>query len=222
MCGTLSRLASFNWNATIPLDGCGANLATKDDDMKTTVTGMFTDRNEAADAVREIKAMGLIADDISIITNKGETEGQRSSSRTTDGMSDGAGGGALIGGALGGGAGLLAGLGAIAIPGLGPVLGAGWLITTAVGAAVGATGGGLIGALVDAGVDNEDAQTYVEGIRTGGTLVSVRTADADVEAVKDIMTRYNGMARGRMAPTGGMRANEQRDRTTLRTSSNNT
>lgn len=190
--------------------------------MKTTVTGMFTDRNEAADAVREIKAMGLIADDISIITNKGETEGQRSSSRTTDGMSDGAGGGALIGGALGGGAGLLAGLGAIAIPGLGPMLGVGWLITTAVGAAVGATGGGLIGALVDAGVDNEDAQTYVEGIRTGGTLVSVRTADADVEAVKDIMTRYNGMARGRMAPTGGMRANEQRDRPTLRTSSNNT
>lgn len=187
--------------------------------MTTTVTGMFTDRNEAADAVRDIKAMGISADDVSIITNKGETQGQRSSTRTTDGTSDGAGSGALIGGAVGGGAGLLAGLGAIAIPGLGPLLGVGWLISTAVGAAVGATGGGLIGALVDAGVDNDDAETYVEGIRTGGTLVSVRTADADVEAVRDIMVQYNGMDRRRMA-SSGMRTNDQRDRPAFRTNNN--
>ena len=70
--------------------------------------------------------------------------------------------GAGIGGALGGGAGLLAGLGLLAIPGLGPVVAAGWLAATAVGAAAGAATGGIVGALVDAGVDREHADVYSE------------------------------------------------------------
>lgn len=164
--------------------------------MKTTVNGMFKNHNDAADAVREIKAAGVAQDEISIVTNKVADRGKmRGTAGTSDTVADGAADGALVGGALGGGAGLLAGLGAIAIPGLGPLLGAGWLISTAIGAAVGATGGGLIGALVDAGVDDHDAETYVEGIRSGGTLVSVRVQDADVSAVQAIMMQYNGMDR---------------------------
>ena len=63
----------------------------------------------------------------------------------------------------------------LAIPGLGPVVAAGWLAATALGAAAGAVAGGVIGALVDSGVPAEDAQVYAEAIRRGGTLVSVRT-----------------------------------------------
>jgi hypothetical protein len=80
---------------------------------------------------------------------------------------------------VGGGAGLLAGLGLLAIPGLGPVVAAGWLASTALGAVVGGTAGGLIGALTAAGVSKEDAQVYAEGIRRGGTLVTARVPDAD-------------------------------------------
>ncbi len=169
--------------------------------MTTTVNGLFDDRNDAASAVSEIKAAGISKDEISIVTNK--VDGQSAQRSAGDRMVDnnmaesGTGDGALIGGVLGGGAGLLAGLGTIVIPGLGPLLGVGWLITTAIGAAVGASGGGLIGALVGAGVDNDDAQVYVDRIRTGGTLVSVRVADADVDAIAAIMSKYNGIDRDR-------------------------
>ncbi len=165
--------------------------------MTTTVNGLFASRNDASEAVREIKAAGVPDAEISIVTNKVEGQGaQRSAKdRTVDNnmTESGVGDGAAIGGVLGGGAGLLAGLGAIVIPGVGPLLGVGWLVTTAIGAAVGASGGGLIGALVGAGVDNDDAQIYVDRIRSGGTLVSVRVSDAEVANVEAIMMKYKGL-----------------------------
>lgn len=171
--------------------------------MTTTVNGLFDNRNDAADAVRDIKAAGVPNGEISIVTNsvEGQSEQRSAGDRTVDNnmAESGAGDGAVIGGVLGGGAGLLAGLGAIVIPGLGPLLGVGWLITTAVGAAVGASGGGLIGALVGAGVDNDDAQIYVDRIKSGGTLVSVRVPDRDVAAVEAIMLKHKGLDRERMA-----------------------
>ena len=84
-------------------------------------------------------------------------------------------------------------MGVITLPGIGPVLGAGWLLATAVGAAVGASGGGVIGALIGTGVDKDDAKIYVDHIRSGGTLVAVRAADADVAKVEAIMRKYKGM-----------------------------
>ena len=101
---------------------------------------------------------------------------------TDDGVDDraeGAGKGAGIGAGVGGTAGLLAGLGLLAIPGLGPVVAAGWLAATAVGAAAGAATGGIVGALTEAGVSTEDAHSYAEGVRRGGTLVSARVAEAE-------------------------------------------
>ncbi|MGE0223896.1 MAG: PRC-barrel domain-containing protein, partial [Acetobacteraceae bacterium] len=99
--------------------------------------------------------------------------------------------GATAGAVLGGGAGLLAGLGALAIPGLGPVVAAGWLIATitgaGAGAAVGAAAGGIIGSLTDAGVSEREANVYAEGVRRGGTLVTVRTDDDHAVEVKKIM-----------------------------------
>ena len=59
------------------------------------------------------------------------------------------------------------------------VVATGWLATTAVGAAAGAATGGIVGALTEAGVSEEDAHVYAEGVRRGGTLVSARVADAD-------------------------------------------
>jgi hypothetical protein len=103
----------------------------------------------------------------------------------------------------------------------------GWLITTAVGTAVGASGGGLVGALVGAGVDNDDAQVYVERVRKGGTLVSARVADKSVAMVEAIMIKHKGLDQPRVvvaevAP--GERTVETRtttrtttDRPTLRT-----
>jgi hypothetical protein len=102
--------------------------------------------------------------------------------RDGDGVDDraeGAGKGAGIGAGVGGAAGLLAGLGLLAIPGLGPVVAAGWLASTALGAAAGAATGGVVGALTQAGISKEDAPIYAEGVRRGGTLVSARVPDVD-------------------------------------------
>ena len=91
---------------------------------------------------------------------------------------EGAGTGAGVGAAIGGAGGLLTGLGLLAIPGVGPVVAAGWLAATAAGAvagaAVGGATGGIIGALTESGVPEADAHVYAEGVRRGGTLVTAR------------------------------------------------
>ncbi|MCE9522647.1 MAG: hypothetical protein K8S25_09475 [Alphaproteobacteria bacterium] len=165
--------------------------------MTTTVNGLFDSRDYAAAAVRDIKLAGIPNDEVSIVTNKvdGQASQRTADDRTDDNGMTGTGttDGAAIGGVLGGGVGLAAGLGALTIPGIGPVLGIGWLVATAVGAAVGASGGGIIGALIGAGVDNDDAKIYVDRIRSGGTLVSVRVPDSDVHTIEAIMMKYKGM-----------------------------
>ena len=89
----------------------------------------------------------------------------------------------------GGVAGLLAGLGMLAIPGIGPVVAAGWLASTAAVAAVGGTAGGLIGALTQSGVDEREANAYAEGVRRGGTLVTARVPDTDRARYEAILDR---------------------------------
>ena len=174
--------------------------------MTTTVTGLFSNRESAADAVREIRAAGIPNEEISIVTNNVASEQNANPANTgtkdNNMAGSGAGDGAAIGGILGGSAGLMAGLGALTIPGIGPVLGVGWLLTTAIGTAIGASGGGLIGALIGAGVSKDDAQVYVDRLRKGGTLVSARVADENVPAVESIMTKYNGLEDRRVYADG--------------------
>jgi hypothetical protein len=103
------------------------------------------------------------------------------------GGDESAGKGAGIGAGLGGAAGLLAGLGLLAMPGLDPVVAAGWLVSTAVGAAAGAATGGPIEALTEAAVSEEDAHTYAEGVRRGGTLVTARVPESDRARFESIL-----------------------------------
>jgi hypothetical protein len=77
----------------------------------------------------------------------------------------------------------------MAIPGVGPVVAAGWLIATAAGAAAGGVTGGIIGALTQAGVSDEEAHVYAEGVRRGGTLVSARVSDADAARLEALLDR---------------------------------
>ena len=99
--------------------------------MAQTVTGLFDRYMDAAAAVRELEAAGVPHADISIVANNIVPVDR--DDRTSNAAAD-AGKGAGVGAAVGGGAGLLTGLGLMAIPGVGPVVAAGWLIATAVGA----------------------------------------------------------------------------------------
>ena len=153
--------------------------------MTTTISRLYDNYSDAERAVTRLEGAGVPHSDISIVSNNSDDWYGSSSGkvdRDRDGVDDraeGAGAGAGIGAGVGGAAGLLAGLGLLAIPGLGPVVAAGWLASTAVGAAAGAATGGIVGALTEAGVSNEDASRYAEGVRRGGTLVSARVADQD-------------------------------------------
>jgi len=161
--------------------------------MTRTLTGLYDSYDDAEATVRDLEAAGISSDHISLLANN---EGDRYTTRRKEGSEagPGAGIGAVGGAVVGGGAGLLAGLGMLAIPGVGPVVAAGWLVATAVGAvaggAVGGGAGGLIGAMVGNGVPEQDAHVYAEGVRRGGTLVTVRVDDAQVTTAEAILAEY--------------------------------
>lgn len=181
--------------------------------MSKTITRLFDSHTQAIQAVDQLERAGIDHDQISIVSNNtdnwhaghkhpGHTPAQAGAlgDRNGDGendVADGAGKGAATGGVIGGGAGLLAGLGMLAIPGLGPVVAAGWLAATAVGAAVGAVAGGatggLLGALKEAGHSDEEANVYAEGVRRGGTLVSVKAKDDEIVRVEEILNSQRGV-----------------------------
>ena len=148
-----------------------------------TVSRVYDTYAHANQAVQDIEATGVPSNQVSLVANKYVSD------RYTD-VESVSKAGAGIGGVLGGGAGLLAGLGMLAIPGLGPVVAAGWLASLAVGAAAGATAGGLVGALVSAGTSDDHAHVYSESVRRGGTLVSVRAEDADMASIQSILDSH--------------------------------
>lgn len=162
--------------------------------MAHAITRLFDDHEHALQAVRHLEDAGVPHEDISLIANN--IDGRHAPHGDHDDTAEGAAKGATTGGLLGGGAGLLAGLGMLAIPGLGPVVAAGWLVSTAVGAVAGAAAGGaaggLLGALKDSGHSDEDAHVYAEAVRRGGALVSVRPADETIRATAERILNGQG------------------------------
>ena len=151
-----------------------------------TLTGLYDTYGIATQVVGNLEAADISRSAISILANKG-ADGAMPAGDPAG--ASGAVAGASAGAVLAGGAGLLAGLGMLAIPGIGPLVAAGWLASTAAGVAAGGAAGGLLGALADGGVDAENAHVYAEGVRRGGTLVSVRAEDDQVAVVREILHR---------------------------------
>lgn len=175
--------------------------------MTRTVVALYDNFQDANSAVRELVDDGFARDDISLMAS--DTSGDygrylasdeyrnRDLNADVSAASSGAGVGASIGATLGGIGGLLVGLGALVIPGIGPVVAAGpisaaiaGLAGAGAGALAGGISGGLIGALVDLGVPEETAQYYGEGVRRGGTLLTVRTDDNMSARAVTIMNRH--------------------------------
>lgn len=159
-----------------------------------TIVGLYDDISDAYQTVRDLIDAGVHRDDISLVANDRNNEYApylENADMTGTEAEEGAVEGAIAGGAIGGLAGLLLGLGAFAIPGVGPIIGAGPLAAALTGAAIGAAGGGLLGALVGWGIPETEAGYYAEGVNRGGTLVGVRANDHMVDEVVAIMDRYS-------------------------------
>lgn len=179
--------------------------------MTTTVTALYDSQDDAVAAVRALQMAGIARDAISIIAKGADAPPQGAgdleqaqekhadrehadrehADHVAEVIHD-AGAGAGIGAGIGGAGGLMAGLGMIAIPGIGPVVAGGWLLSTAAGAlagaAVGGAAGGIIGALMDGGVSEDDAHLCAESVRRGGALVVAKVEAAQLSAARTILS----------------------------------
>ena len=164
--------------------------------MTVTISRLYNSYPAAQDAVNALETAGVKHGDISIIASNADewydSKKHNFPDRDLDGKDDrveAAGAGAGLGAAAGGAVGAATGLGLMAIPGVGPVVAAGWLVATLAGAVAGAATGSVLGALTQAGVSKDDAEVYAEGLRRGGAVVSARVADADASRLQAVMDR---------------------------------
>lgn len=157
--------------------------------MATTVVGLFDDQDAAQQAVQDLLDSGTKAESISAVASDPEGKYRNYSvdeqgTMGAEGLASGAASGAIVGGVFG----LLMGIGALAFPALGVVV-LGPLAATAVGAGIGAVSGGIIGGLLGLGVPEVHAHAYAEGVRRGGTLITVIADEADADRVRGILDR---------------------------------
>ncbi|WP_339241724.1 general stress protein [Paenibacillus sp. FSL R5-0517] len=163
--------------------------------MQKKIVGVFNTEREASQAIEGLKAQGFTSDEISVVTqDRDELKAIREETGTK--APEGVAAGAATGGVLGGVAGLLAGIGALAIPGIGPILAAGPIAAAFTGAAVGAGAGGLVGGLVGLGIPEEDAKQYEEYVQNGKILLLVDSTDRDTD-VYDVFSSNSQLNRDR-------------------------
>ncbi len=153
----------------------------------TAAFGIYPNRVSVEEAVDALREAGFRNTDISVLfpENEGSKDfAHEKSTKAPEGVAAGASSGAVIGGALG----WLAGIGALAIPGLGPLIAAGPIVAMLAGLGAGATVGGLTGALVGLGIPEYEAKRYEGRVKHGGILLSVHCDDAEwTKKAKEIL-----------------------------------
>jgi hypothetical protein len=138
----------------------------------TAVFGIYATPALAETAVDHLLSRGFANSDISVLLPDDESTrafAHEKATKAPEGTTTGAATGGVIGGTLG----LLAGIGALAIPGVGPLIAAGPIMATLAGVGVGGTVGGVVGALVGMGIPEYEAKRYEGAVKSGGTLLSV-------------------------------------------------
>ena len=146
-----------------------------------SVIGVFKSRGSAEQAAEQLRQQGFTTEEINLVSKKREGEGK--TEYYDDDITDGA----LTGGTIGGIGGLLLGAGAMAIPGIGPVIAAGPIAA----AISGVVAGGIAGGLIDWGIPAEASQRYEKSVAQGNTLAVIRADAAKVNAAAQVL-RQNG------------------------------
>lgn len=168
--------------------------------MPITICRLYDSHADARRVILALTVAGLPPSETSVISNNSDTwynvtestnvvplRKQGTSSETArDGKFEGAAVGAAIGATAATAASLVT---MLALPGIGAVVGVGWLAAMLGSMAIGGVTGGLLGALTNAGISEEDAHVFAEGVRRGGTLVAARVPPADVPRIEPIMNR---------------------------------
>jgi hypothetical protein len=155
----------------------------------TAAFGIYRSNSAAEVAVDRLTAAGFSKQDVSVLMadRKGSKDfAAEKNTKAPEGATTGVG----VGGAVGGTLGLLAGLGALAIPGVGPLIAAGPIMGALAGLGVGGTVGGLVGALVGLGIPEYEAKRYEGRVKDGGVLLSVHCdSSEEISRAKDILKK---------------------------------
>jgi len=154
---------------------------------KTAVFGIYPSPASAEMAVDQLVAAGYSNQDVSVLMADARTAREFAHEKNTkapEGTAIGVGTGGVIGGTLG----LLAGIGALAIPGVGPLIAAGPIMAALAGLGVGGAVGGLVGALVGLGIPEYEAKRYEGRVKNGGVLLSVHCdTSGEIHRAKEIL-----------------------------------
>jgi hypothetical protein len=147
---------------------------------KTSVFCIAKSYSQAEQIVENLQSAGFSTSEISVLMP--DTEGKHDvghvkATKAPEGATTGATAGGVTGGVLG----LLAGIGALAIPGVGPLIAAGPIMAALSGAAVGATTGGVVGGLIGLGIPEIEAKRYEDKLKAGNYLIAVHARDDDEE-----------------------------------------
>jgi len=158
-------------------------------DKKTSVFGIYSNVTQAEVAVDALVDSGFTNADVSVLMadNQGSKDfAHEKNTKAPEGTTTGVAAGGAIGGTLG----LLAGIGALAIPGIGPLIAAGPIMGALAGLGVGGAVGGIVGALVGMGIPEYEAKRYEGRIKEGGVLLSAHCDTADrIDRAKAILER---------------------------------
>ncbi|MWV43413.1 low temperature-induced protein [Paenibacillus sp. HJL G12] len=146
------------------------------------IVGVFESEQEASRAIEDLQRYGFPTKDISVIT-KDREDLESITADTGTKAPEGVAAGVATGGMLGGVTGLLAGIGALAIPGIGPILAAGPIAATLAGMAVGAGAGGMVGGLIGLGIPEDEAKDYESYVDKGKILVIVEAREREQEII---------------------------------------
>ena len=174
------------------MNGNNTDTSANKTGKQTSVMAIFKDEMEVSRAVDLLKAGTFSHTDISVLMADSRSNKDFAAEKGTkapEGASTGASTGAVVGGVLG----WLAGIGALAIPGVGPLIAAGPIMAALAGAGIGGTAGGVIGALVGLGIPEYEAKRYEGLIKEGRALLSVHCDTAEqITQAKEILTRAGG------------------------------
>jgi hypothetical protein len=159
----------------------------KMENKKTAVFGIYTTVAAADLATDALIKSGFAASEVSALMpeNLGSRPvGTEKATKAPEGAATGAGSGAVLGGALG----LLAGIGALAIPGVGPLIAAGPIMAALAGVGVGGAVGGFTGAMIGLGIPEYEAKRYEGRLKKGAILLSVHCDTSDqIKKAKEIL-----------------------------------
>jgi hypothetical protein len=158
----------------------------------TAAFGIFPSHSSAEAAVDRLHAAGFSNDDVSVLMADKQGSKDFAAEKNTK-APEGTTAGVLGGGTLGGTLGLLAGIGALAIPGVGPLIAAGPIMGALAGLGIGGAVGGLVGALVGMGIPEYEAKRYEGRVSDGGILVSVNCdSSEEISRAKDVLKSAGG------------------------------